>query len=181
MGVVKAGVADRPAVEVEIEAVEVGVADGPAVEVEVEEVEVGVGVRRGGRGGRLEPDVEVGIMVVTTWMEGAQCLSHVIYLAGEAGDGGGEGGLEGTNGVLHGLHHVVKAVYGCSVNGGHVDGGGTVLHVEGEAGGKEVDVAVEAAAAAAFSAAQAAARREVLVRRGMKEKKMCEFCRFFWY
>ncbi|GBG85844.1 hypothetical protein CBR_g40654 [Chara braunii] len=70
MGLVEAGLADGPAVEVEIEAVEVGVADGPAVEVEVEGVEVGVGVRKGGCGGKLEPDVEVGIMVVTTWMEG---------------------------------------------------------------------------------------------------------------
>ncbi|GBG87106.1 hypothetical protein CBR_g44562 [Chara braunii] len=64
-GVVDAGVADGPMEEVEIEAVEVGVANGPAVEVEV-----GVGVGRGGRGARLEPDVEVGIVVVTIGMEG---------------------------------------------------------------------------------------------------------------
>ncbi|GBG61455.1 hypothetical protein CBR_g21800 [Chara braunii] len=81
MGVVEIGVADGPAVEVEIEAVEEGVADGPVVEVEVEEVEVGVGVRRGGRGGRLEPNVEVGIVVVTTWMEGVDvCAMSSIRL-----------------------------------------------------------------------------------------------------
>ncbi|GBG84014.1 hypothetical protein CBR_g37888 [Chara braunii] len=70
MWVVEARVADGPAVEVEIEAVEVGLADGPAVEVEAEEVEVGVGVRRGGQGGRLEPDMEGGFVVVTTWIKG---------------------------------------------------------------------------------------------------------------